>query len=122
MTWDKKFLAYVEGLKKNKPIVWCGDLNVAHNEIDIKNAKTNKRSAGFTQEERDGFTNFLSHGFVDTYRHFHPDETNCYTYWSMMANSRNKDVGWRLDYFVVSEELMDKVKYSFRRKEILGSE
>lgn len=122
LAWNKKFMAHVLELQKKKPIIWCGDLNVAHHEIDLKNPKSNKKTAGFTQEERDGFTEFLGQGFVDTYRHFHPGETDCYTYWSMMSQARSRDVGWRLDYFVVSEGILEKVKYSFRRKEVLGSE
>ncbi|KAK5578258.1 hypothetical protein RB653_003212 [Dictyostelium firmibasis] len=121
--WDVDFQAYLEKLNKDKPIIWCGDLNVAHTEIDLKNPKTNKRSAGFTIEERTSFSKFLEKGYVDSYRHFNPGKEGSYTFWSYMGGARSKNVGWRLDYFVVSKRLMDSVKTSpFHRTSVLGSD
>lgn len=122
LKWNQKFNDYVNELTKKKPIIWCGDLNVSHKEIDLKNPKTNTKTAGFTKEERDDFTKFLNQGFIDTYRHFFPNETDCYTFWSTMRNSREKNVGWRLDYFVVSESFMENISKSYIRKHVLGSE
>ncbi|KAN0036349.1 hypothetical protein ACTFIV_001640 [Dictyostelium citrinum] len=121
--WDVDFQAYLEKLNATKPIIWCGDLNVAHTEIDLKNPKTNQRSAGFTIEERTSFSKFLEKGYVDSYRHFNPGKEGSYTFWSYMGGGRSKNVGWRLDYFVVSKRLMDSVKTSpFHRTSVMGSD
>ncbi|KAN0036167.1 hypothetical protein ACTA71_005469 [Dictyostelium dimigraforme] len=121
--WDVDFQAYLEKLNSNKPVIWCGDLNVAHTEIDLKNPKTNQRSAGFTIEERTSFSKFLEKGYVDSYRHFNPGKEGSYTFWSYMGGGRSKNVGWRLDYFVVSKRLMDSVKTSpFHRTSVMGSD
>lgn len=120
--WDVDFLAYLKKLEETKPVVWCGDLNVAHQPIDLANPKGNKKTAGFTQQERDNFTNLLAAGFTDTFRHFKPEEKNAYTFWSYKTNARVKDAGWRLDYFVVSNSILPNVKDSFIRKHIMGSD
>eukprot|EP01126_Amoeba_proteus_P054656 TRINITY_DN6738_c0_g1_i1.p1 TRINITY_DN6738_c0_g1~~TRINITY_DN6738_c0_g1_i1.p1 ORF type:complete len:143 (-),score=33.76 TRINITY_DN6738_c0_g1_i1:151-579(-) len=122
MSWDEAFQNYLLKLDKVKPIIWCGDLNVAHKEIDLKNPKTNTATAGFTKKERESFEKFLSKGFVDTYRHHHPHETDCYTFWSYRGNSRSKGIGWRLDYFVVSERFVPFVTHSYIRGEVMGSD
>jgi exodeoxyribonuclease III len=120
--WDEAFLTYLKELDAKKPVVWCGDLNVAHKEIDIKNPKGNKKNAGFSVNERANFGKVLEAGFVDTYRHLNPDQKDCYTFWSFKFNSRAKDVGWRLDYFVVSKALVPRVTESYIRKHIMGSD
>jgi len=122
MDWDIAFCGYLKELDKKKPVILCGDLNVAHQEIDLANPKTNKKSAGFTQEERDGFTSLLEAGFVDSFRHLHPDTAKAYTFWTYMMNARAKDVGWRLDYFVISKHLLPKLCESAIRKNVLGSD
>jgi len=119
--WDVDFLKYLKKLEKLKPVIFCGDLNVAHKEIDLKNPKSNKRNAGFTNEEREGFQNYIDSGFVDTFRLFN-SEPNNYTWWSYMFNSRAKNVGWRIDYFCISEILKEKVKSSKILPEIMGSD
>lgn len=121
MTWEDDFLKYIKDLEKIKPVILCGDLNVAHTEMDIKNAKSNLRSAGFTIEERDKFTNLLASGFIDTFRYFHPDEIK-YSWWSYLFHARENNAGWRLDYFVVSKILIDKIKDSYIYNEIMGSD
>ncbi len=121
MVWEDAFRDYLMELDKNKPVVLCGDLNVAHEEIDLKNPKTNTRNAGFTIEERNKFTDLLNSGFVDTYRRLYPDTVG-YTWWSYMGHAREKDIGWRIDYFVVSEKLFKDVKDSSIHKTILGSD
>lgn len=121
MTWEDDFLEYMKNLEKKKPVILCGDLNVAHTEMDIKNAKSNLRSAGFTIEERNKFTNLLASGFIDTFRYFHPDEIK-YSWWSYLFHAREKNAGWRLDYFVVSKILIDKIKDSYIYNEIMGSD
>lgn len=120
--WDIAFLKYLKTLEEKKPVIWCGDLNVAHQEIDLKNPKTNKRTAGFTQEERDSFTNILASGFVDSFRHFNPTQEGAYTFWSYKGGARDRDVGWRLDYFVISKAFMESVVDSVIRKTVLGSD
>ncbi|KAM9982139.1 hypothetical protein ACTFIY_004440 [Dictyostelium cf. discoideum] len=121
--WDVDFQAYLEKLNAIKPIIWCGDLNVAHTEIDLKNPKTNQKSAGFTIEERTSFSKFLEKGYVDSYRHFNPGKEGSYTFWSYLGGGRSKNVGWRLDYFVVSKRLMDSIKISpFHRTSVMGSD
>ena len=119
--WDKDFLIYIKELEKVKPVVFCGDLNVAHKEIDLKNPKTNKRNAGFTDEERSGFENYMQAGFLDTFRIFN-NEPNHYTWWSYMFNSRAKNVGWRIDYFCISKILKSKIKQSIILSEVMGSD
>ncbi|XP_034267394.1 DNA-(apurinic or apyrimidinic site) endonuclease [Pantherophis guttatus] len=120
--WDGAFRSYLEGLAARKPLILCGDLNVAHQEIDLKNPKGNKKSAGFTPEERAGFTQLLEAGFVDTFRHLYPDTPNAYTFWTYMMNARAKNVGWRLDYFVVSKGLLEGLCDSKIRSSVLGSD
>jgi len=112
---------YYASLQKHKPVILCGDLNVAHKEIDIKNAKSNERSAGYTIEERTKFTELLNAGFTDTFRHLHPTEVK-YSWWSYMFNSRKNNVGWRLDYFVVSNELRELIKKSDILTAVMGSD
>jgi exodeoxyribonuclease III len=103
--WEAAFLKYLKGLDAQKPVIWCGDLNVAHQRIDIRNPDTNKKSAGFTQQERDCFTKVLNSGFIDSFRHLYPDKEHVYTFWSYFNGARDKNIGWRLDYFVLSERL-----------------
>lgn len=120
--WDEDFRKYVISLQEKKPVIICGDLNVAHQPIDIARSKENyNKSAGYTQREIDGFTKLLESGFVDTYRRFYPEEVK-YTYWNNMFNSRSRNVGWRIDYFLVSDSLMPKVKDALIYNEILGSD
>eukprot|EP01112_Ceratiomyxa_fruticulosa_P013755 TRINITY_DN3885_c0_g1_i9.p1 TRINITY_DN3885_c0_g1~~TRINITY_DN3885_c0_g1_i9.p1 ORF type:complete len:386 (-),score=79.51 TRINITY_DN3885_c0_g1_i9:83-1240(-) len=119
--WDKDLLAHLKSLEsKGKPVIWCGDLNVAHLDIDIKNR--NPKLAGFTPEERQSFTDILNAGFVDTYRHFYPTVTGSYTFWAFMGGARGKDVGWRLDYFIVSKSIIGRIHHSFIRKTVMGSD
>jgi len=122
MEWDPMFRKHVENLDKEKPVIICGDMNVAHQEIDLKNPKTNKKNAGFTQEERDGFTELLSAGFVDSYRHFYPKKEGAYTFWTYMMNCRAKNVGWRLDYFLVSSRLTSNIADCIIRDQVFGSD
>ena len=122
MKWEADFLTYLNGLKKNKPVIFCGDLNVAHKEIDLKNPKTNRRNAGFTDEERNCFTTILENGYVDTFRYFYPDVTEVYSWWSYMFQARAKNAGWRIDYFVVSEELKDRLADAKIHTQVLGSD
>ncbi len=121
MKWEDDFRAYLKNLEKSKPVVVCGDLNVAHEEIDLKNAKANIGNAGFTYEERGKFTELLESGFIDTFRYFHPDEEK-YSWWSYMGQARSKNIGWRIDYFVVSDELVDKISEANIYDEVLGSD
>ena len=122
MVWEDKLREYLKSLEKIKPIILCGDLNVAHKEIDIKNPKTNHHSAGFTDEEREKMTKLLDSGFVDTYRYFYKDKKDAYTWWSYMANARSKDIGWRIDYFIVSDNLKKYLKDAIIYKDVLGSD
>lgn len=121
MEYNKLFIDYCEKLRKNKPVVFCGDLNVAHKEIDLKNPSSNKKNAGFTPEEREAFDRQLEKGYVDTFRMFNSEPDN-YTWWSYMFNSRAKNVGWRIDYFVASEEIRDRVKSSEILANVMGSD
>ncbi len=121
LKWDEKFKEFLLALKKIKPVVVCGDFNVAHNEIDIKNPKSNLRNAGFTIEERDSFSSLLSSGFTDSFRFLHPDLIK-YSWWSYRFNSREKNVGWRIDYFLVSESLIPDIKTAEIYTEVLGSD
>ncbi|XP_074649383.1 exodeoxyribonuclease-like [Tubulanus polymorphus] len=120
--WDKDFFAYLKELDKKKPIIWCGDLNVAHQEIDLKNPKTNKKTAGFTPQERESFGNFLDDGFVDSFRHLYPDKTDIYSFWTYMMNARAKNTGWRLDYFVLSKRLVPNLCDQIIRTDVYGSD
>ncbi|XP_066142672.1 exodeoxyribonuclease isoform X2 [Euwallacea fornicatus] len=122
LDWNKSFKNFITKLDQKKPVILCGDMNVAHNEIDLKNPKTNKKNAGFTQEERDGMTDFLENGFADTFRELYPDVTDAYTFWSYMSQARSKNIGWRLDYFIVSQRLMPKVCDSTIRNDVFGSD
>ncbi|XP_063701412.1 recombination repair protein 1-like [Culicoides brevitarsis] len=122
LRWNKLFEAHVKRLDAKKPVIITGDMNVAHAEIDLANPKSNKRNAGFTQEERDGMTDLLNLGFVDTFRHFYPDKEKAYTFWTYMANARAKNVGWRLDYFLTSERFLGKVVDNVMRSEVMGSD
>ncbi|XP_069798642.1 DNA repair nuclease APEX1 [Narcine bancroftii] len=121
-TWDEDFRAYLKGLENKKPVVLCGDLNVAHQEIDLKNPKTNKKNAGFTVEEREGFGKLLSQGLVDSFRHLNPQVPHAYTFWTFMGNCRAKNVGWRLDYFLLSQALLPHLCDSKIRSKVLGSD
>lgn len=122
MQWEEAFLAYLKGLEEKKPVIFCGDLNVAHQEIDLKNPKTNRKNAGFTDEERGCFSRLLEHGFVDTFRYFYPNQTDIYSWWSYRFSARAKNAGWRIDYFCVSECLKDKLTDAKIHTEILGSD
>lgn len=122
MEWEDQMREYLISLDKVKPVIYCGDLNVAHKEIDLKNPNTNHRSAGFTDEERDKMTNLLDAGFVDTFRYINPDLTDAYSWWSYMFRSREKNVGWRIDYVIVSDRIKDKIKNVKIYSEILGSD
>lgn len=122
MEWEDAFRAYLKGLDAKKPVLVCGDLNVAHREIDLKNPKTNRKNAGFTDEERGKFTELLEAGFVDTFRYFYPDQTDIYSWWSYRFQARSKNAGWRIDYFCVSERLCEKLKGAAIHTEVLGSD
>lgn len=122
MEWEAAFLSYVKDLSEKKGVIFCGDLNVAHKEIDLKNPRTNHRNAGFTDEERACFTKVLESGFIDTFRHFYPDVTDAYSWWSYMANARAKNVGWRIDYFVASENMKDRLADAKIHPQIMGSD
>lgn len=122
MEWEDVMLNHLVTLDKAKPVIYCGDLNVAHKEIDLKNPKTNTMNAGFTIDERNKLTTLLDSGFVDTFRLLYPDVTDAYTWWSYMFNARANNAGWRIDYFIVSERIKDKVKDSIIYKDIMGSD
>ena len=122
MKWEEDFKNYLVKLDSQKPVILCGDLNVAHNEIDLKNPKTNRGNAGFTDEEREKFTLLLNSGFVDSFRYLYPDKTDCYSWWSYMGRAREKNVGWRIDYFVVSEKIKTDIIDAKIHSEIMGSD
>ena len=122
MIWEEAFRNYLLELNKKKPVILCGDLNVAHKEIDLKNPKTNRRNAGFTDEEREKMTELLNSGFVDSFRYLYPDKTDKYTWWSYMFKAREKNAGWRIDYFIVSDNIKDKIKESYIFSGIMGSD
>ncbi len=122
MTWEDAFRDYLCGLKEKKSVIVCGDMNVAHKEIDLKNPKTNRRNAGFTDEERDKMTKLLDAGFIDTFRYFYPDQTDIYSWWSYRFRAREKNAGWRIDYFLASEDLKDKLKDAKIHTDIFGSD
>lgn len=120
--WEDEIRKYMLKLNKNKPVIMCGDLNVAHKEIDLKNPKTNRHNAGFTDEERNKMTELLDAGFVDTFRVLYPDKENAYSWWSYMGHAREKNVGWRIDYFIVSKSIENCIKEAKIHSEILGSD
>lgn len=122
MKWEDDFREYLKKLDDIKPVIVCGDLNVAHKEIDLKNPKTNRKNAGFTDEERNKFTEFLEVGFVDTFRYFYPDEENIYSWWSYRFKAREKNAGWRIDYFCASEKLKDRLVSAKIHTKVLGSD
>lgn len=122
MTWDDDFRAYMQKLDQSKPVLVCGDLNVAHKEIDLKNPKTNRMNAGFTDQEREKFQLLLDAGFIDTFRYFYPEQTNIYSWWSYRFKAREKNAGWRIDYFLASASLADKLKEAKIHTEIFGSD
>lgn len=120
--WDPAFLAYVKQLEKTKPVLFCGDLNVAHNEIDLANPKPNIGKHGFTNEERAGFQNFIDNGFIDSFRTLHPDKTDAYTWWTHWANARARNVGWRIDYWLASKTLQGKISAADIHPDVMGSD
>ena len=122
MEWETAFLAYLKGLEEKKPVIFCGDLNVAHQEIDLKNPKSNRKNAGFTDEERGKFTELLKAGFVDSFRHFYPEAEGIYSWWSYRFSARAKNAGWRIDYFCVSECLRDRLKDAGILTDVMGSD
>lgn len=122
MEWEDDFLTYLDDLKEKKPVIFCGDLNVAHQEIDLKNPKTNHKNAGFTDEERAKFTTLLSHGYIDTFRHFYPDLENVYSWWSYRFKAREKNAGWRIDYFVTSDNLKNRLTDAKIHTDVFGSD
>lgn len=122
MTWEDDFLAYLKKLEEKKPVVVCGDLNVAHQEIDLKNPKTNRKNAGFTDEEREKMTVLLNNGFIDTFRYFYPEQKDIYSWWSYRFSARAKNAGWRIDYFLTSESLKEYLKDASIHTEIFGSD
>ena len=122
MEWEDAFRSYLKKLEEKKPVIFCGDLNVAHREIDLKNPRTNRKNAGFTDEERGKFSELLDAGFIDTYRHFYPDTEGAYSWWSYRFKAREKNAGWRIDYFCVSESLKDQLVSASIHSEIMGSD
>ena len=122
MQWEDDFLRYIKGLEQEKPVIYCGDLNVAHKEIDLKNPKTNRKNAGFTDEEREKMSAVLDAGFIDTFRFFYPDKEQIYSWWSYRFKAREKNAGWRIDYFICSECLKDKLKDAKIHTEVYGSD
>lgn len=122
MIWENEFRNYLISLNKIKPVILCGDLNVAHEEIDLKNPKTNRKNAGFTDEEREKMTELLKSGFTDSFRYLYPNKTECYSWWSYMGHAREKNVGWRIDYFIISKTIEEKVKDSYIYSNVMGSD
>ena len=122
MKWEDDFRAYLKKLEKSKPVILCGDLNVAHNEIDLKNPKTNRKNAGFSDEEREKMTELLSSGFTDTFRYFYPDAEGEYSWWSYRFSAREKNAGWRIDYFIVSDIMKDRLLSASIHQDIFGSD
>ena len=120
--WEDAWLSWLKKLEEKKPVIFCGDLNVAHKEIDLKNPKTNRKNAGFTDEEREKFSRLLDAGFIDTYRYFYPDQEGVYSWWSYRFKAREKNAGWRIDYFCVSESLKDHLESASIHTEVLGSD
>lgn len=122
MEWEDAFLSYLKKLEENKPVIICGDLNVAHQEIDLKNPKTNRKNAGFTDEERGKFQTLLDNGFIDTFRYFYPDQAGIYSWWSYRFQARAKNAGWRIDYFLVSDSLKDRLTDAKIHTDVMGSD
>lgn len=122
MTWEDDFLKYIKKLDKKKPVIYCGDLNVAHKEIDIKNAKANRGRSGFTDEEREKMTKVLSSGFTDSFRYLYPDKTDAYTWWSYRFKARERNAGWRIDYFIVSDKIKDNIDEFIIHNDYMGSD
>lgn len=122
LEWEDKLKKYLLALNEKKPVVYCGDLNVAHQEIDLKNAKSNIGNSGFTYEEREKMTNLLASGFIDTFRYLHPDAVDHYTWWSYMNKVRERNIGWRIDYFIVSESIKEKIVNADIHSHVLGSD
>ena len=122
MAWEDAFRGYLKKLEETKPVILCGDLNVAHREIDLKNPKTNRGNAGFSDEERGKFSELLEAGFVDTFRYFYPDAEGCYSWWSYRFQARAKNAGWRIDYFCVSEALKSRLADAKIHSEVMGSD
>ena len=122
MKWEDDFRVYLNKLRENKPVIVCGDMNVAHKEIDLKNPKSNRKNAGFTDEERGKMTELLDSGFIDTFRYFYPDVTDRYSWWSYMFHARENNAGWRIDYFLVSEELKDRLVSADIHHSVMGSD
>lgn len=122
MIWEDEILKYLKKLEITKPVIYCGDLNVAHEEIDIKNPKTNHFSAGFTDDERNKMTTLLEHGFIDTFRYLYKDKKDAYSWWSYMRNSREKNIGWRIDYFIISNILKNELKNAYIYSDVMGSD
>lgn len=122
MQWEDDFLSYINKLQEKKPVIYCGDLNVAHKEIDLKNPKTNRKNAGFTDEERGKFTNIVDAGYIDTFRHFYPEAEGAYSWWSYRFHAREKNAGWRIDYFVTSGSLCSRLKSAKIHSDIFGSD
>lgn len=122
MSWEDDFRKYLKSLEENKAVIVCGDLNVAHKEIDLKNPKSNRGNAGFTDEEREKMTQLLEAGFIDSFRYLYPDKENAYSWWSYMGRAREKNVGWRIDYFIVSKNMKEKIKEATIYPEIMGSD
>lgn len=122
MKWEDDFLSYLKKLEETKPVIFCGDLNVAHKEIDLKNPKTNRKNAGFTDEEREKFSKLLDEGFIDTFRYFYPEQENIYSWWSYRFKAREKNAGWRIDYFCVSKALKERLVDASILTDILGSD
>ena len=122
MKWDEAFRAYVQKLDQSKPVIICGDLNVAHKEIDLKNPGSNRGNAGFSDEERESFQKLLDSGFTDSFRHLNPDKTGAYTWWSYMFNARANNAGWRIDYFLVSDRIADRILAAPIHSDVLGSD
>ncbi len=122
MKWEEDFLTYINTLQEKKPVIYCGDLNVAHKEIDLKNPKTNRKNAGFTDEERGCFSQVIDAGYIDTFRHFYPDVEGAYSWWSYRFHAREKNAGWRIDYFVTSGSLRDRLKGAKIHSDIFGSD
>ena len=122
LTWDEAFRNYLTELDQDKPVIACGDLNVAHREIDLKNPASNRGNAGFSDEERESFGKLLAQGFTDSFRHLHPEETGAYTWWSYMFHARENNAGWRIDYFLVSDRIKDRIRSTPIYSQILGSD
>ncbi|AMA54599.1 MULTISPECIES: exodeoxyribonuclease III [Bacillus] len=122
MQWEEALLSYILELDQKKPVILCGDLNVAHQEIDLKNPKANRNNAGFSDQEREAFTRFLEAGFIDSFRHVYPDLEGAYSWWSYRAGARDRNIGWRIDYFVVSERLKDQIEDASISADVMGSD